>query len=84
MRKGICPKCGSSEIYQSFIPNEGGGIGWGDNTYIRVKAKWGSSGTGGWESFLCANCGYYENYIIDREILEMVKKPENRWVKLII
>ena len=82
MRSGKCPKCGSTEIYHCF-PNNGGGIGWGDEyNYLRVKARWGGESTGQWETFLCAACGYFENYILDREILdEMIRDPKSRWVK---
>ena len=84
MRKGVCPKCGSTEIYHCYDPKHGGGIGWGDYpNYIRFTSKWGSDGTKGFETFICANCGYFENYIIDREVLDKsIKDPANRWTKV--
>lgn len=84
MRKGVCPKCGSTEIYHSADPKTGGGIGWGEDPgFIRFKSKWGNDGTNGFETFLCAHCGYFENYIIDRGVLEQaIKDPANRWTKV--
>jgi predicted nucleic-acid-binding Zn-ribbon protein len=84
MRSGKCPKCGSTEIFQSHDPQTGGGIGWGESPeYLRVLAKWGATMTKKWETFLCGNCGYFENYIMDREILDVfLHDPEYHWVKV--
>lgn len=81
MRKGVCPKCGSTEIYHSYIPHVGGGIGW--ERYLIIKVQWGETATLDWDSYLCANCGYFENYIIDKEILnKTIKDPKNTWEKV--
>ena len=80
MRKGICPKCGSTEIYHFCMPHVGGGLGW--ERYLNIKVQWGEKATLNWDTFLCTNCGYFENYLNDRELLESVKNPENQWVKV--
>ena len=83
MRGGKCPKCASNNVYRSHNPAVGGGIGWGDNPeYMRIKAKWGSDSIKKWETFLCADCGYYENYVIDREILDGIIAGLDDWVKI--
>ena len=82
MRSGKCPKCESIEIYRCIL-KIGGGIGWGDEyNCLRVKARWGGETSNKWETYLCGSCGYFENYILDREILdEVIRDPRSQWVK---
>jgi predicted nucleic-acid-binding Zn-ribbon protein len=82
MRKGICLKCGSKEVYQCYVPAYGGGIRWEGCNHINLTTQWSCEPTREWVSYICTNCGYYENYILDRKVLELVKKPENLWVKV--
>jgi hypothetical protein len=37
-----------------------------------------------WQTFLCADCGYYENYLLDEEkIARIVEDPQKAgWKKL--
>ncbi|MCB9111945.1 MAG: hypothetical protein H6634_11935 [Anaerolineales bacterium] len=78
MKTGTCPNCGSESI---VISKEGGGIGYGARIYI--KLGWAMSTTPAWTTYLCVDCGYFENYIMDKEKLEKIKSdPEKAgWKK---
>lgn len=62
MRTGLCPKCGSGNV---FMKEDG--IRIGDNglripTGMIVKHS-------PYISYVCTDCGYFENYIIDHNKL---------------
>jgi predicted nucleic-acid-binding Zn-ribbon protein len=83
MKNGKCPKCGSGEIYRYNDPEIGGGVGWGDSpNQIRIKSKWGSDTSKKWETLLCTGCGYYENYILDRTVLDAVIAGDGGWTRV--
>jgi predicted RNA-binding Zn-ribbon protein involved in translation (DUF1610 family) len=73
MKNGKCKNCGSEEIYRSV-----NGIISGDKqVYVRNLSVF-SSGTNKM-TYICANCGYYENYIQDTEILNKITR---KWEKV--
>ena len=79
MRNGECPKCGSHEIYTSN--EEGDGFG-GDNSCM---LSCGARFTEKWQTFLCVNCGYYENYLTDKELIADIiskRKKMDGWKKI--
>jgi predicted nucleic-acid-binding Zn-ribbon protein len=66
MKKGICIKCGLSAVHVKvmgfqeesfFLPNGG----WLDGV-IRVTSR----------DYVCANCGYHEQYIVEPEALAKI------------
>ncbi|MFZ5880729.1 MAG: hypothetical protein ACOY0R_15285 [Chloroflexota bacterium] len=59
MRNGICPKCGSSEVYTK--PN---GL---DGTRLNGRQTEHMD-------YVCANCGFYESYFTDAEALKKLKE----------
>jgi predicted nucleic-acid-binding Zn-ribbon protein len=79
MKNGQCPKCSSREIYAS---TDGGGIG--DGFSVQVLDGDSMKPTRQWQTFLCADCGYYENYLLDDvKIARIVEDPQNAgWKKL--
>ncbi len=79
MRTGKCPKCNSQEIY---ISEDGGGIG-GQEHAIEVNNN-GSRYIYKWQTCLCANCGYYENYLLDSQLIASIKAnpKKEHWKKL--
>ena len=79
MKNGQCPKCNSREIYESV---ESGGIGEGFS--IRVLDGEGMVPTRKWQTYLCAACGYYENYLLDEsKIARIVENPQKAgWKKV--
>jgi hypothetical protein len=63
LRDGICPKCGSEEVYS------GGNAPQAPRNMIPIRG--GFSGTGAWlTNFVCVSCGYVESYILDQRLLE--------------
>jgi predicted nucleic-acid-binding Zn-ribbon protein len=78
MRDGICPKCGSDEVYSG----------------ANVQAKTNSHGmnsipirggiyfapvTAALDNYVCVKCGYVESYIADPQKLEEIAE---RWAKV--
>lgn len=82
MKNNQCPNCGSTRIY---ISQNGGGIG--DGYQINVHSSQYDSQmmvpTLEWQTHLCVECGYFENYLLDKEMLEKIaSNPEaNGWRK---
>jgi predicted nucleic-acid-binding Zn-ribbon protein len=79
VKNGQCPKCNSREIYSSL---EGGGIG--DGFSVHVLDGEGMVPTRRWQTFLCAACGYYENYLLDEEKIANIVEDANKagWKKV--
>ncbi len=86
MRDGKCPRCGNSDVYRCHVPRQGGGISAaGDNSHmLLVRDVYSWEITMEWETLLCAECGYYENYLLDRPLItRLTTKPENSiWKKV--
>jgi len=69
MRDGICPKCGSDEVYQSrkgtMRASAGASILLGENLlpeYVNVMY------------YACADCGYFESYLYKDEDLDKIRQ----------
>jgi hypothetical protein len=62
-----CPKCKSTNIFVS----QGGGVGW--DAAMMVRLGWGLRGTSDWETYLCVDCGYFENYLIKADWLTKIR-----------
>ncbi len=79
MRNGECPKCGSHEIYTNTEDGEGFG---GDES---ATLNCGLDSTEKWQTFLCTNCGYYENYLTDKILIADIvakRKKMKSWKKV--
>ena len=79
MKNGQCPKCSSREVYVTL---DGAGIG--DGFSIHVREGDAMKPTRDWQTYLCAACGYYENYLLDEvRIARIVDDPQKAgWKKL--
>lgn len=66
MKKGKCIKCSSSNVYRADR-------GIGGNDCILLKSLSWSSVTSSYMTYICTDCGYYENYISNKGDLEKVK-----------
>ena len=72
MRNGKCARCGSKEIYHKV-----NGIVSGDKKiYVRISILSPATDK---ETYICSSCGYYENYILDKNILNKLKE---NWIKV--
>jgi len=72
MHNGHCPQCNSSDVFKKKR-----GVFFGNGVF--------SVNTGGlvllgtdFESFVCANCGYFENYIVDNAKLQEIREKWTR------
>jgi hypothetical protein len=63
----ICPKCQSDNVYVSKL-----GVGYDSCVKVLQIHNWMVS-TQAWETHIYTDCGYYENYILNKEWLEKIK-----------
>ena len=76
MKNGQCPKCNSTNVFKS----ENGLSMGGHTTTLQIfTGPFNSSLPAGCESYVCADCGYFENYIVTKDRLEEVRK---QWKKV--
>ncbi len=61
-----CPKCASTDI---FVRQQG--VGW--DSSLGVQMGFGLKSTPNWVTYLCTNCSYFENYVIEQEWLYKIK-----------
>ena len=64
MKNGQCPKCNSTTIYTSEKGVRFGGA------FVNV----GGTDVKSWVSYICATCGYFENYVTDTKALNELSK----------
>ena len=74
MKKGTCPKCYSSNVFKSE-----NGISLGGHTSTLSMFTGSMSMPAACESYVCVDCGYFENYIITQERLHEVQM---KWTKV--
>ncbi|HOO72031.1 MAG TPA: hypothetical protein PK926_09735 [Spirochaetota bacterium] len=67
MHKGTCVRCGSDQVYKSL-----NGIISGEK-YVYVRNLTRFTPRSSTMTYLCATCGYYENYITDEKVLAGVR-----------
>ena len=71
MRNGTCPKCNSTNVFKK---SKGAYFG---NGVLTVDNSFGVVGSD-FESFVCVECGYFENYILDPAKLQQVREKWTR------
>lgn len=74
LKSGLCPKCGSDEVYTSRGLDKRGER----MTLVISSMKWYFLDT-----YLCINCGHFEEYIPeedlkDEKIIDKIKKTWNK------
>jgi len=75
MLNGICPKCGSIEVYSGAnVPLKKNGYGM---NAIPIKGTLFPT-LAALENYVCIQCGYVESYISDRRNLEEIAKHWRR------
>ena len=73
LRSGHCPQCGSATVYthaNGIVP------GGRDREYLNQDGYYIPTDI---VSFLCTTCGYYENYVADRQKLADISQ---KWQKV--
>lgn len=66
MKMTTCPKCQSTNVFVCET-----GVGWDFNLGIRNDDI--QYPTEDWETYLCTDCGYFENYVTDNDQLKKIK-----------
>lgn len=66
MRNGVCPKCGSNEIYMR-AENKGG-----ENVNSIPLGGFWSIRYFGLDNYICVECGYVESYISSPNALQAI------------
>lgn len=66
MKDGICPKCGSHEVYTADKGSHRNGMAIGIMRSARVQ------------DYVCADCGYVEQYILNTSSLELIRQKWER------
>ena len=75
MLNGICPKCGSEEVYSGAnVPKNMSGYGING---IPIKGPWLPI-YASLDNYVCIQCGFVESYISDRQKLGEIVKHWSR------
>jgi len=78
MKNGRCSKCNSTNVFMNRS-----GIEWSDESgrvTIWIGSPESRSGKQSYyDSYICIDCGYFENYILNQDVLHEVKK---NWSKV--
>ena len=74
MQSGICPKCGSDEVYDDSSKSM---FGKGERDYLHISAN----STVTLRNYVCIVCGYAESYVEDVEKLHEIQVKWNRTPK---
>lgn len=77
MKNGRCPRCNSTNIFCNS-----NGIDYGGDSYT-IELWIGSSDDrlnrqSDFMSYVCVDCGHFENYILDRNILREIREKWNK------
>jgi predicted nucleic-acid-binding Zn-ribbon protein len=72
-----CPKCDSADIFMRES-----GVGWDPQISVN-GVGFGMKATGDWVTYLCTNCGYFENYLTKADWLAKIKADPKKaeWKK---
>ncbi len=73
MQKGQCPRCNSTEVYKKI-----NGIISGNKKLYVIGLSMLTSPSDHL-TLLCSKCGYYEDYIVDTDVLQKVR---DKWDKV--
>jgi len=76
MKNGLCPKCGSSDVYtqnKGIYTRKSGEL----PAHLHINISTFSSAD--FDNYLCAACGYIESYVAD---LSDLPKIASKWKKV--
>lgn len=68
MLSGVCPKCGSTEVYA------GTELNWKDGNNYSNTIPISFWRTAALDNYVCADCGYVESYVAKTKHLDMIRK----------
>ncbi len=76
MRTGICPKCKANAVYATNTRDNNFMLPTSSLLGMATVAQVVSS-----ERYVCVNCGYFERYVSDRELLNAITSS-SVWIKV--
>jgi len=76
MKNGKCIKCGATTVYTQ--PN---GIAWENQAGVYVKGLAWLAKPHPVDTYVCTQCGYFENYLPDKNILQKITESD-KWKKV--
>lgn len=66
MKNGKCPNCNSEAVVMSAR-------GVGHSGFLTIKLGFFYGTTFNWTTYLCLDCGYFENHLTDQKKLDKIK-----------
>jgi predicted nucleic-acid-binding Zn-ribbon protein len=80
MNRGVCPKCGSGEIYRG-ASTDGEGLSAASYTSL-VEVRTGKDQVTLWiDTYICRACGYVELFVANRSDLAVLPQADG-WVRM--
>lgn len=76
MRNGICPKCNANAIYATNTRDTNFMLPTSSLLGMATVAEVVNS-----ERYVCVNCGYFERYVSNREVLNTIS-TSSVWIKV--
>ena len=76
LTEGICQACSSRDVVVSTSTTNGG-VGPGLSWQVMTDGK-GMRGTDQWRTYLCLDCGLFENRLTDRKALDAIRASIGR------
>jgi len=76
LTSGTCPGCGSTDVVVS-TSTRNGGVGSGPGLFVMTDGT-GMGGTDQWRTYLCLDCGLFENQLTDRKALDRIRASLGR------
>lgn len=75
LKSGICPKCGSDEVFSGHNLDDTVRYGENESNTIPLYRNWINIIKGApLDNYVCTSCGYVESYISDHEALRKISK----------
>jgi predicted nucleic-acid-binding Zn-ribbon protein len=79
MRSGICPKCRADSVYATNLTDHNFLLPTGEKNILISKVL--INEVIQTERYVCANCGYFETYVANRQFLQGIADSP-AWIKV--
>ena len=77
MKNGKCPKCNSTNVFKNQRGMNWGNSGWVELWFGSLEER--TNEYSDCDSYICTDCGYFENYLLDKEVLQ---KVQSKWTRV--
>ncbi len=79
MRSGNCPKCRANSVYATNLTDKNFLLPTGEQDIFIGKVAIAEQIQT--ERYVCANCGYFETYVANRQFLQQIANS-SAWIKV--